>query len=181
MLYRERMQTITRNSNNRDSLYTIENLFKIPKSIWKRLYEYQRVSVRWLWELHRRDLGGLLGDEMGLGKTIQVIAFLAALDASELLSDGERYGWWRSLWYHEEKRACELESPHCFVLKCKVAFFIRHLLISLILYGENTLINLGFLIKEDFWYVVSISDFTGFNVFSTFIRVQNFNWIYKIP
>ena len=92
MLYRERMQTITRNSNNRDSLYTIENLFKIPKSIWKRLYEYQRVSVRWLWELHRRDLGGLLGDEMGLGKTIQVIAFLAALDASELLSDGERYG-----------------------------------------------------------------------------------------
>jgi DNA excision repair protein ERCC-6 len=47
--------------------------------------------VKWLWELHTRNLGGLLGDEMGLGKTVQVIAFLAGLDSSELLSDGGRY------------------------------------------------------------------------------------------
>lgn len=51
---------------------------------------YQRVSVKWLWELHTRNLGGLLGDEMGLGKTVQVIAFLAGLDCSELLTDGGR-------------------------------------------------------------------------------------------
>lgn len=48
------------------------------------------MSVQWLWELHCRNLGGLLGDEMGLGKTVQVIAFLAGLDCSELLSDGGR-------------------------------------------------------------------------------------------
>lgn len=53
-------------------------------------FRYQRVSVQWLWELHLRGLGGLLGDEMGLGKTVQVIAFLAGLDCSELLSDGGR-------------------------------------------------------------------------------------------
>lgn len=47
--------------------------------------------MRWLWELHSRGFGGLLGDEMGLGKTIQVIAFLASLDFSDLLSDGGRY------------------------------------------------------------------------------------------
>lgn len=48
------------------------------------------MSVNWLWELHGRSLGGLMGDEMGLGKTVQVIAFLAGLDCSELLSDGGR-------------------------------------------------------------------------------------------
>lgn len=53
-------------------------------------FRYQKISIQWLWELHLRSLGGLLGDEMGLGKTVQVIAFLAGLDCSELLSDGGR-------------------------------------------------------------------------------------------
>jgi len=43
---------------------------------------YQRTGVRWLWELHRYQAGGIVGDEMGLGKTIQIIAFLAGLDVS---------------------------------------------------------------------------------------------------
>lgn len=54
------------------------------------IFRYQKVSVQWLWELHGRNLGGLLGDEMGLGKTVQLIAFLAGLDCSELLLDGGR-------------------------------------------------------------------------------------------
>ncbi|CAK9812075.1 DNA excision repair protein ERCC-6 [Anthophora quadrimaculata] len=74
-----------------EPVHKIDNLFKVPQSIWKKLYKYQRVSVQWLWELHCRALGGLLGDEMGLGKTVQVIAFLAGLDSSELLSDGGRF------------------------------------------------------------------------------------------
>ncbi|CAL7947361.1 unnamed protein product [Xylocopa violacea] len=74
-----------------EPLHKVDNLFKVPQSIWKKLYKYQRVSVQWLWELHCRGLGGLLGDEMGLGKTVQVIAFLAGLDSSELLSDGGRF------------------------------------------------------------------------------------------
>lgn len=52
---------------------------------------YQKVAVKWLWELHGRRLGGLLGDEMGLGKTVEVIAFLAGMDCSELLSYNGRY------------------------------------------------------------------------------------------
>ena len=37
--------------------------------------------------------------------------------------------------------------------------FYKHFLISPILYEKSTLINFGFLIKEDFRYVVSILDF----------------------
>ncbi|KAK2588871.1 hypothetical protein KPH14_001736 [Odynerus spinipes] len=86
------LQRIKKNkSMKREPVHMVDNLYKVPQSIWKRLYRYQKVSVQWLWELHSRSLGGLLGDEMGLGKTIQVIAFLAGLDCSELLSDEGRF------------------------------------------------------------------------------------------
>ncbi|KAI4501837.1 hypothetical protein M0802_003172 [Mischocyttarus mexicanus] len=86
------LQRVNKNKNiKNESVHMVDNLFKVPQSIWKRLYKYQKVSVQWLWELHNHNLGGLLGDEMGLGKTIQVIAFLAGLDCSELLSDGGRF------------------------------------------------------------------------------------------
>ncbi|XP_043605612.1 DNA excision repair protein ERCC-6-like isoform X2 [Bombus pyrosoma] len=88
-MYRERVENSGYPKD--EPLHKIDNLFKIPQSIWKKLYKYQKVSVQWLWELHLRGLGGLLGDEMGLGKTVQVIAFLAGLDCSELLSDGGRF------------------------------------------------------------------------------------------
>jgi DNA excision repair protein ERCC-6 len=42
--------------------------------------------VQWLWELNQQRCGGIMGDEMGLGKTVQVIAFLAGLKYSKLLS-----------------------------------------------------------------------------------------------
>ncbi|XP_076160397.1 uncharacterized protein LOC143143236 isoform X3 [Ptiloglossa arizonensis] len=88
-IYRQRVEESGHPKN--EPLHKVDNLLKVPKSIWKKLYKYQRVSVQWLWELHCRNLGGLLGDEMGLGKTVQVIAFLAGLDCSELLSDGGRF------------------------------------------------------------------------------------------
>ena len=47
-------------------------------------YRYQKTGVKWQWELHSQQTGGILGDEMGLGKTIQVIAFLAALSKSKI-------------------------------------------------------------------------------------------------
>ncbi|XP_057320507.1 DNA excision repair protein ERCC-6-like [Microplitis mediator] len=90
-LYKKRVDERIKSTRSDDSLRTVDNLFKVPRSLWKKLYEYQKVSVRWLWELHGRNLGGLLGDEMGLGKTVQVIAFFAGLDCSELLSDGGRF------------------------------------------------------------------------------------------
>ena len=49
-------------------------------------FRYQKTGVRWLWELHCQEAGGIIGDEMGLGKTIQMIAFLAALKTSKLRS-----------------------------------------------------------------------------------------------
>ncbi|XP_072745753.1 DNA excision repair protein ERCC-6 [Anoplolepis gracilipes] len=74
-----------------EAMHKINGLFKVPQCIWANLYRYQKVAVQWLWELHSRKLGGLMGDEMGLGKTVQVIAFLAGLDCSELLSHNGRY------------------------------------------------------------------------------------------
>ena len=39
--------------------------------------------------------------------------------------------------------------------------------------------NLGFLIKEDFLYVLLILDFTDLDIYITFIRVQNLSSIYQ--
>ncbi|KAH3872046.1 hypothetical protein DPMN_035259 [Dreissena polymorpha] len=57
---------------------------KVPGRIWSKLFKYQKTCVKWLWELHCQQAGGIVGDEMGLGKTIQAIAFLAALKYSKL-------------------------------------------------------------------------------------------------
>ena len=53
--------------------------YRMPGLIWERLHEFQRESVRYLHDLHRQGVGGIIGDEMGLGKTVQVISFLAGL------------------------------------------------------------------------------------------------------
>jgi DNA excision repair protein ERCC-6 len=45
--------------------------YTIPGSVWDKLYDYQQTGVKWLWELHTQNAGGIIGDEMGLGKTIQ--------------------------------------------------------------------------------------------------------------
>ncbi|KAG6454750.1 DNA excision repair protein ERCC-6-like [Manduca sexta] len=59
--------------------HELQNGYLVPNYIWKQLYKFQRTGVKWLWELHQVQSGGLLGDEMGLGKTIQIIAFLTGL------------------------------------------------------------------------------------------------------
>ena len=58
---------------------------RVPSEIHERLFDYQRTGVKWLWELHRQGVGGILGDEMGLGKTVQIASFLAALKVDNLL------------------------------------------------------------------------------------------------
>ena len=40
----------------------------IPAWVNNRLFGYQRTGIRWMWELHRQEAGGIVGDEMGLGK-----------------------------------------------------------------------------------------------------------------
>ena len=63
---------------------TLEGGLKIPESIFNNLFDYQKVGVQWLWELHCQRAGGIIGDEMGLGKTIQVLAFLGSLHFSNM-------------------------------------------------------------------------------------------------
>ncbi|KAI5782722.1 DNA dependent ATPase [Geopyxis carbonaria] len=64
---------------------TFNGNFRLPGDIHPSLFDYQKISVQWLWELHCQDVGGILGDEMGLGKTIQIIAFIAGLHYSGML------------------------------------------------------------------------------------------------
>lgn len=54
----------------------IEGDFCVPLETYNCLFEYQRTSLRWLWELHKQSVGGILADEMGLGKTIQLASFM---------------------------------------------------------------------------------------------------------
>ncbi|XP_028278800.1 DNA excision repair protein ERCC-6 [Parambassis ranga] len=74
-----------------DSDAEFDEGFKVPGFLWKKLYKYQQTGVRWMWELHCQQAGGVLGDEMGLGKTIQVISFLAGLSYSKLRTRGSNY------------------------------------------------------------------------------------------
>ncbi|XVF72024.1 hypothetical protein PTKIN_Ptkin12aG0088200 [Pterospermum kingtungense] len=75
-------------SENMDDNYppyvTLEGGLKIPETIFNKLFDYQRVGVQWLWELHCQRAGGIIGDEMGLGKTVQVLSFLGALHFSDM-------------------------------------------------------------------------------------------------
>ena len=88
----------------------LEGGLRVASSLWKKLYNYQRVGVQWMFELHQQQVcletqrhkkvklnvqvGGILGDEMGLGKTIQVIAFLASLSYTRTTWPGDS---WRGL------------------------------------------------------------------------------------
>ena len=56
----------------------------VPGASWGRLLGYQRHGLSWLWSLHRKKSGGILGDEMGLGKTVQVCVFLHSLHHTQL-------------------------------------------------------------------------------------------------
>jgi SNF2 family DNA or RNA helicase len=47
--------------------------YKLQPKIAKMLYPHQREGLKWLWSLHVRGKGGILGDDMGLGKTMQVM------------------------------------------------------------------------------------------------------------
>ncbi|NXG72331.1 ERCC6 protein, partial [Baryphthengus martii] len=68
-----------------------EEGFRVPGFLFRKLFKYQQTGVRWLWELHCQQAGGILGDEMGLGKTIQIIAFLAGLSYSKIRTRGSNY------------------------------------------------------------------------------------------
>ena len=81
----EENQEDSKNMDDNDSPYvTLEGGLKIPETIFAKLFDYQKVGVQWLWELHCQRAGGIIGDEMGLGKTVQVLSFLGALHFSNM-------------------------------------------------------------------------------------------------
>ncbi|MBA0763965.1 hypothetical protein Gotri_013354 [Gossypium trilobum] len=70
--------------DNDPAYVTLEGGLKIPETIFSKLFDYQKVGVQWMWELHCQRAGGIIGDEMGLGKTVQVLSFLGALHFSNM-------------------------------------------------------------------------------------------------
>lgn len=62
------------------------NGLRVPGDISAFLFPYQQTGTQWLWELHQKEIGGIIADEMGLGKTVQAIAYLASLHHSKKYS-----------------------------------------------------------------------------------------------
>lgn len=65
--------------------HDVDDDLKLPGDIYSTLFGYQKTGVQWLAELHRQQVGGIVGDEMGLGKTVQLISLVAALHHSKRL------------------------------------------------------------------------------------------------
>ena len=61
-----------RSADDGPRVVVLPNGLQLPRRIHQALLPYQITGVQWLWALHRRGVGGVLGDEMGLGKTVQV-------------------------------------------------------------------------------------------------------------
>ena len=60
------------------SKVSIDDL-KLPEVLSSRMFQHQVEGVLWLYNLHNKYPGGILGDDMGLGKTFQVTCLLASL------------------------------------------------------------------------------------------------------
>lgn len=62
------------------SIFSVDPDEKPPlRGLKSQLRAYQEVGVRWLWQLYRCQLSGMLCDDMGLGKTHQAMALLTAV------------------------------------------------------------------------------------------------------
>ncbi|KAF1746898.1 hypothetical protein GCK72_023356 [Caenorhabditis remanei] len=56
-----------------------EEPWKVDKSVWNRLHDFQKEGVIWLQKKTDHRSGGILADEMGLGKTIQAVVYLRSI------------------------------------------------------------------------------------------------------
>lgn len=46
-------------NNGKD--FELDKGLRVPKQIWKKLFEFQKTGIKWLWELHLLKCGGILG------------------------------------------------------------------------------------------------------------------------
>ncbi|OMH84396.1 DNA repair protein rhp26 [Zancudomyces culisetae] len=81
-------------SGSDEELESNEQVLRIPKCIWDKLYEYQKEGIKWMFERYSvgEGEGGILGDEMGLGKTVQVAGYIASMYHSKLLQSDDENG-----------------------------------------------------------------------------------------
>ena len=90
--------------------------YVLPGRIWDRLFGYQKTSVKWMWELHCQNVGGIIADEMGLGTntpsdyTHRRISLGSRCSFSPSffvpLVQARRYRWWPS------SPACTTATPY---------------------------------------------------------------------
>lgn len=128
--YKKRMKLYHEEHNENEEQEIAEvfdDIFKVPSIIWDQLFDYQQTCVKWMWELHRQGVGGIIGDEMGLGKTVQISSFLGSLHYSGLFTSSliicpatvmkqwvrELHHWWpqfRVSVYHSSGTASDKEQ-----------------------------------------------------------------------
>lgn len=65
--------------------YYLPEGFELNGDIFNNLYLHQKEGLKWLYELYRKRMGGVLGDDMGLGKTVQICAYLQGLFKREMI------------------------------------------------------------------------------------------------
>jgi hypothetical protein len=53
--------------------------FRIPATLFKKLFDHQKTGVEWMVGLHNQHIGGLLGDDMGMGKTFMALTVVGGL------------------------------------------------------------------------------------------------------
>ena len=49
-----------------DTEVSLGNGYRMPNEVYDKLFLYQQTCVKWLWELHQQEVGGIIGDEMVL-------------------------------------------------------------------------------------------------------------------
>ena len=62
--------------------------FRIPASLYNRLFDHQKDGVAWMAGLHSSRVGGLLGDDMGMGKTYMALTLLGGLMRDKTIRNG---------------------------------------------------------------------------------------------
>lgn len=62
--------------------------FRIPTSLFNKLYDFQRTGVQWMAGLYNaRIRGGVLGDDMGMGKTFMTLTYIGGLMRAGTISN----------------------------------------------------------------------------------------------
>lgn len=68
-LFQERLQRYKEEHQDDEEVDDVEftETFRLPGYVYDNLFDYQCTGVKWLYELHLQQTGGIVGDEMGLG------------------------------------------------------------------------------------------------------------------